>query len=246
MVGFSAQGGYTLMWNAYEGLEVDNYRIWRGTSSDKMEVVAQVAGSQLNYTDMNAPTGEVFYAVSFTPIHQTSIKRQSNAFATGDDISSNIVSTKSAANIILASSLSIITLTEDPQLTTESPTLQLYSLELPSYCTNNRVAWSIVEGEELATISTSGLLVAKEGKGVVKVRVSSLDGSNLKDEISIPVDIQMEDAVIDIKEQTTSIVTTRWFSLSGTMLPKRPSKGVFIEAEFLSNGTIRTKKKMVK
>lgn len=246
MVGISAQGGYSLMWNAYEGLEVDNYRIWRGTSSDNLEVVAQVAGSQLNYTDMNAPSGEVFYAVSFTPVHQTSVKRQSNALATGDDVISNIVSTKSAANIVQATSLSIITLTDDPQLTSETPTLQLYSLLLPTYCTYDRVAWSIVEGEELATISSSGLLKGTGGKGMVKVRVSSLDGSDLTDEISIPVDVQLEeDAIIAINEQATSVVDTRWFTLNGMMLTTRPAKGIFIEAEFLSNGTMNTKKIML-
>ena len=189
MIASTATGGYNLMWNAYEGLMVDNYRIWRGTSPDKLELLAQLPGSQQSFTDSNAPTNEVFYAVSFTPVESVFVRVLHRAPSVGGDVCSNVVSTKSASAMVLANSLSIVTLMENPTLTADFRTLQLYPILLPTYCTYNKVSWSIVEGEELAEISSNGVLTAKEGRGNVRVRASSLDGSNLTDEITVYVDV---------------------------------------------------------
>lgn len=192
MVGTSAMGGYNLMWNSYEGKDVDNYKIWRGTSADNLQLLTQVAGNVQNYTDLSAPVGEVFYAVSFEDRTQAETKtlKARRISTTRNDITSNIVSTKYAVNIIQATSLEIITIDNSLELNNETPTLQLYSLLLPAYCTFDKVAWYILEGEEYATISSSGLLTAREGIGTVKVGASSIDGSNLTAEISISVSIK--------------------------------------------------------
>ena len=246
MITTSASGGYNILWNAYEGLTVDNYRIWRGTSPDKLDLLSQVAGSQQSFTDFTTPSGEVFYAVSFSPISSTSVKGFHRASYAGDDVCSNVVSTRSAASMVLASSLSIVTLMENPSLTDDSRTLQLYSILLPTYCTYNKVAWSIVEGEEFAELSPNGLLTAKEGKGNVRVRVSSLDGSNLTDEITVYVDVPeyIDQEVIDGVERMKSdrdVTEVARYNLHGIRI-SAPQKGINIIR--MSDGT--TRKVMIK
>ena len=244
MIGKSAQGGYNLMWNAYEGMTVDNYRIWRGRTSDELQLVAQVAGSQQSYTDTEAPDGDICYAVSFTPVRKSSSQGERRAPAVGDDIVSNVVSTRSAAYIIQANSLSVITTESSPCLTDEKPTLQLYPLLLPTYCTFDKVAWSIIEGADLATISSNGILTGTGGQGTVTVRASSLDGSNLTADISIPTTVTNNpNGIITIRETTdVTVVGHCWFSLDGKKMTERPARGIYLEAELLSDGTIRTKK----
>ena len=172
MIGQSASGGYNLMWNAYEGMNVDSYQILRGTSADNLTTIDQLSSNQQCYTDQNAPDGILYYAIS-----------------TGN-ARSNVISTESAGEMQLATSLKVIANTTDaPVLEAEGGKLQLYAILLPTYCYYNKVAWSIVEGNDLATISPEGLLTASDkmcdGTEKVKVRVSTLDGSNLSDEITV-------------------------------------------------------------
>jgi len=191
MIGQAASGGYNLMWNAYEGLTVDNYKIMRGTSANNLTEIAQVSGSQQSYTDKNAPSGEVFYSIVFTPSEQAGGRRLVNRAAGSKNISSNVISTAEAQPMILATSVKIISQESSPKLTEQNPRLQLQYILSPVYCSYNKVLWSIVTGSEYATISPDGVLTSnmKEGNGnkSVKVRVSTLDGSALYDEITIPV-----------------------------------------------------------
>ena len=168
MIGLSAAGGYNLMWNAYEGLPVDNYQILRGTSANNLTVINQLAGNQQGYCDLTAPEGVLYYAIGV------------------GNIRSNVVSTEKAVEMQLATNLTVVA---DTILEAEGGKQQLYAILLPTYCYYNKVAWSIVEGNEYASISPDGLLTATDkecdGTEKVKVRVSTLDGSNLSDEITL-------------------------------------------------------------
>ncbi|MCR5534002.1 MAG: leucine-rich repeat protein [Bacteroidaceae bacterium] len=241
MITTSVSGGYNILWNAYEGLTVDNYRIWRGTSPDNLVLLAQMAGSQQSFTDSNAPSDEIYYAVSFSPVNRASVKSIRRASYAGGDVCSNVVSTRSASSMVLANSLSIVTLIENPSLTEDNRTLQLYSILLPTYCTYNKVAWSIVEGEELADISSNGLLTAKEGRGNVRVRVSTLDGSDLTDEITVYVNVPeyIDPDVLDSVDGTTSsygVSEIARYDLNGRKL-SAPQRGINIIR--MSDGTTR-------
>lgn len=191
MIGQAASGGYNLMWNAYEGLTVDNYKIMRGTTANNLTEIAQVSGSQQSYTDKNAPSGKVFYSIVFTPSEQASGRILVNRASGSKDISSNVISTAEAQPMILATSVKIISQESSPKLTEQNPRLQLQYILSPVYCSCNKVLWSIVSGSDYATISSDGVLTSnmKEGIGTesVKVKVSTLDGSALYDEITIPV-----------------------------------------------------------
>lgn len=211
MLGYSPLGGYNLMWNSYEGLTVDNYQIWRGTNPDNMEFYAQVAGSQQNYTDLSPAEGNNYYSIVFNP--QTTHRSARRASPVNDEsiVRSNWVSSDGGTAIVLAQSIEITTGTVT-SLTKETPTVNLYCNILPAYSTIGKVSWGIVEGAEFATIDSEGRLTAKEGVGTVVVRATTIDGSNLKTEISIPCNVPGKllgdvngDGVVDVSDAVATI-----------------------------------------
>ena len=211
MLGYSPLGGYNLMWNSYEGLTVDNYQIWRGTNPDNMEFYAQVAGSQQNYTDLSPAEGNNYYSIVFNP--QTTHRSARRASPVNDEsiVRSNWVSSDGGTAIVLAQSIEITTGTVT-SLTKETPTVNLYCNILPAYSTIGKVSWSIVEGAEYATIDSEGRLTAKEGVGTVTVRATTIDGSNLKTEISIPCNVPGKlqgdvngDGIVDVSDAVATI-----------------------------------------
>lgn len=179
MINLAAAGGYNLMWNSYEGMEVDYYTIMRGPSADNLTELTQIAGSQQNYTDMNAPQGEMFYAVTFTPTAAEMLRGKA-AGRTSVAVSSNVVSTSEAIAATYATSMQILSVEPEMRLTYEQGALHLFTEMQPLSATFNRVSWEIVEGDGLATIDANGLLTATgEGSGNVVVRATALDGSGL-------------------------------------------------------------------
>ena len=185
MINLAAAGGYNLMWNSYEGIEVDYYTIMRGPSADNLTELRQIAGSQQSYTDMNAPQGEMFYAVTFTPT-AAEMQRAKAAGRTGVAVSSNVVSTSEAIAATYATSMQILSVEPEMRLTYGQGALHLFTEMQPLSATFNRVAWEIVEGDGLATIDANGLLTATgEGSGNVVVRATALDGSRLTAEATI-------------------------------------------------------------
>lgn len=52
-----------LIWDGYEGFEFASYNIYRGTSINDLALLVQVQSNLNSYTDVNAPTGDVFYQV---------------------------------------------------------------------------------------------------------------------------------------------------------------------------------------
>lgn len=66
-----------LSWNQYIGTTVPAYKIYRGTSTSNMSFLNQVSSSTTAYTDLNPPTGNVFYRINFkAPINCTSNSAQ--------------------------------------------------------------------------------------------------------------------------------------------------------------------------
>ena len=211
MLGYSPLGGYNLMWNSYEGLAVDNYQIWRGNNPDNMEFYAQVAGSQQNYTDLSPAEGNNYYSIVFNPQATHRSARRTSPVNDEGVVRSNWVSSDGGTAIVLAQSIEITTGTVT-SLTKETPIVNLYCNILPAYSTIGKVSWSIVEGAEFATIDSEGRLTAKEGVGTVTVRATTIDGSNLKTEISIPCNVPGKllgdvngDGVVDVSDAVATI-----------------------------------------
>jgi hypothetical protein len=61
---------WNLLWNGYAGLPagVQQYQVLRGTSPTNLSVIATLFAAPYNtYSDFNAPTGTLFYAVRIAP-----------------------------------------------------------------------------------------------------------------------------------------------------------------------------------
>lgn len=215
------QRGNNLMWNVYEGLEVNSYIIMRGTSANNLKAIATIAGSQQNYTDYDAPAGVSYYAVKFEASIVAGAKAMNGSRSTvAEDVSSNVISSEEAMATTEATSIYAGTVESNAKLTTDQQELHMVAMILPTYATFNKVNWSIVSGGEYASISQSGLLTAKGGKGDVVVRVVTLDGSNLSNEITIPCDVNVLAQDIDVRAAKKSVEVGSYLLLNAVLTPK--------------------------
>lgn len=219
MINKTTTNGYNLMWNSYEGLDVASYIIMRGTAANKLKAIAEIAGSQQNYTDTDAPEGISYYAVTFRTAQVTSARGISRT-ADIDDVSSNVISSEEAQPTTMATSIHAGTVESVASLTQSQQQLHLTASILPTYSTYNQVRWAIVSGNELASISQSGLLTALGGKGDVTIRVTTLDGSNLSDEITIPCDVIILANNIDIRAEKKTVEEGESITLNAVITPR--------------------------
>lgn len=190
--------GNNIMWNAYEGLNVDNYIILRGSDADKLKTIATVPASQLSYADMSAPEGTCFYAVRFNEVQAVAKDGKLYAQQLEDKVQSNVVSSDDAMPTVAATGISVGTVEKVAALSNQQPQLHLAAVILPAYATFNKVGWTIVSGSEYATLASNGVLTATGGKGNVVVRATTLDGSALSAEITIPCDYTVQATAISI------------------------------------------------
>jgi photosystem II stability/assembly factor-like uncharacterized protein len=54
---------WNLIWEAYQGFTVPTYNIYRGTTAEDMIQIASCSGSILQYSDLNAPEGTIYYQI---------------------------------------------------------------------------------------------------------------------------------------------------------------------------------------
>jgi len=54
---------WNLIWSHYEGLDVSTYKLYRGTSSDNITFLTDIAGTLNSFTDNNPPSQDVFYQI---------------------------------------------------------------------------------------------------------------------------------------------------------------------------------------
>lgn len=211
--------GNNLMWNAYEGLEVTSYIIMRGSSEKNLKAIATISGSQQNYTDYDAPAGVSYYAVKFETNTSAGAKGMGRV-AASEDVSSNVISSEEAMPTTQATTLYAGTVESIAKLSNSQQQLHMVATILPTYVTFNKVSWSIVSGGEYASISQSGLLTAKGGKGDVVVRVVTLDGSNLSSEITIPCDVNILTSDIDVRASKKTVAVGDYLLLNAVLTPK--------------------------
>ncbi|MBK7214279.1 MAG: T9SS type A sorting domain-containing protein [Bacteroidales bacterium] len=57
---------WNLIWTNYLGFNVGSYAIYRGTSPDQMSQIASISSSFASYTDLNAPSGTIYYMIEVT------------------------------------------------------------------------------------------------------------------------------------------------------------------------------------
>jgi PKD repeat protein len=56
-------GSWNLIWDGYQGFNFSTYRIYRGTSTANMVLLTQLPSSSTSYTDLNPPSGTVYYQI---------------------------------------------------------------------------------------------------------------------------------------------------------------------------------------
>ena len=218
--------GYNLMWNAYEGMNVESYTILRGTSEDNLQPIEYVAGSQQSYTDLTANAGKYYYAVAFSPASGSTYAK-SRAARASHGIRSNIISTEEALPTTLATSIAINCVESNNSLTNTQQTIHLYGVVLPTYSTYSRVSWSVVRNDDLASISNNGVLTAKGGRGLVTVRATTLDGSKLYVDYDVACNVDKEAVGIVIVEKdglSTDVKPIIYYDLEGRKI-QTPARG---------------------
>lgn len=179
---------WNLVWTRYEGRDVESYRILGGASADNLGVIAEVSGHQTSYSDLAASSDMKYYAVE-TVSGAEPVAKRSNEFSTAVACRSNVVSTDNAISAVLAQQITILSDKEDMVIEGSSgeASLQLMAAIYPLNTTVQRLNWQVAEGNDIATISASGLLTAKED-GIVTVRAYAVDGSGVYGEVQVRVD----------------------------------------------------------
>ena len=211
----SATKGYSLVWNAYEGMDIESYRILRGTSTDNLTQIAEVAGSLQNYTDISAPAGTCFYAIAYVPAsaqqHAESCAMRSNT--SNAYMLSNAVSTTEATEAVAATSIEIGILEKYDSKTIYNGNCRFHltATMLPTNASLSGVKWSIVSGDNIAHLSSDGVLTSKGlDWGDVVVRAEATDGSGLYSEKKIfikgtyhyeDIDLYMPKTTIEVGEK---------------------------------------------
>ena len=92
-----------------------------------------------------------------------------------------MISTADAYNVTMVEQIDIHTQEGGYELTEATPQLHLYAVVTPATATIALVEWSIVKGENLAKITTDGLLTIKDNTtgGIVEVQAKAIDGSGI-------------------------------------------------------------------
>ncbi len=211
------QNSVNIIWTPYEGGVIDQYTILRGTSPDNLQVLTTASGYETSYTDKTVVEGEdYYYALSYSNTYETEWitlnKGQRNKpamvrsnVATG---SSNIVASNESYETIFPTALSIHTLETDSKITNQQTKLHLYPAFIPNNATIGRVAWSITAGANLAQIDNNGELsyIGNGQSGSVIVEGRTIDGSNLSNTITIPVEWKIDTVYVESIELSPSVV----------------------------------------
>lgn len=187
MMNRGAGNSWNILWNQYEGAEIGTYRILRGTSPQNLSVIAEVAGGTTSYTDVNAPAGTLYYALSYNVASAVKSTARNTGLRASADILSNTVCTYNAASAVLAENVYIYT-TDELALYPGHANINLYADVYPLNATFKKLVWSVVEGSDIACVDQNGALTAEGSKnGTVTVRASTVDGSGVYSDISIVV-----------------------------------------------------------
>lgn len=181
-------GAVNLIWNAYEGGIVDSYRVLRGTSADRLDLLAEVSGAHTAYTDLNAGDGTYFYALEYDetysdewqPMTRTSKERSSGSGR------SNVVCTDGAWTVVPAEQLNVLAIEKELVLTPSQPTLHLQAEILPAMADIRTVNWQILEGGELASLTQNGVLTARgKENGEIVVCATTVDGTDIEARVTV-------------------------------------------------------------
>ena len=208
---------WNLIWNRYEGAEVESYLVFRGSSTDNMgEHIATLSGSNTSYTDITPDASAPYYEIGYVLANYAASAPKRHVKAAKSNVSgkSNVVNVANANTLVHAEKIAILSANNKYKTTADNIMLLLYAEITPVTATYQQVGWDIIEGGDLATIDQSGLLTActPNKGGTVIVKATTLDGTN----ISATRDITIEEIIVEDKPE-----------------PNEPDKKVYYLVDFL-------------
>lgn len=188
MLNKGVDGAVNLIWNAYEGGIVDSYRVLRGTSADRLELLAEVSGAHTAYTDLNTGDGTYFYALEYDETYSDEWQPMTRTSKDGSSGSgrSNVVCTDGAWTVVPAEQLNVLAIEKELVLTPSQPTLHLQAEILPAMADIRTVNWQILEGGELASLTQNGVLTARgKENGEIMVCATTMDGTGIEARVTV-------------------------------------------------------------
>ena len=175
---------WNLIWNRYEGAEVESYLVFRGSSTDNMgEHIATLSGSNTSYTDITPDASAPYYEIGYVLANYAASAPKRHVKTAKSNVSgkSNVVNVANANTLVHAEKIAILSANNKYKTTADNIMLLLYAEITPVTATYQQVGWDIIEGGDLATIDQSGLLTActPNKGGTVIVKATTLDGTNI-------------------------------------------------------------------
>ena len=82
-------GAWNLIWSHYEGINFGSYKIYRGTSLSNMALLTTIQNNLNSYTDLNPPTGIVYYQIEIINPNNCSPTKSINYSSSKSNITSN-------------------------------------------------------------------------------------------------------------------------------------------------------------
>lgn len=212
MINKGVGNSWNLIWSQYEGATIESYRILRGTTPDNLTMIGEVSGNATSYSDANAPQGMLYYALEFDTKYDDNWQPMSARLTKATDktaVRSNVISTTSASDAVFPTHILIHPMEEKLSLSAEQPVMHLSATIHPLQATFRTVNWTIVAGNDLAYINQNGVLtgIGNEKAGTVIARATTIDGSGVYAEISIPVSAF---SAVGIEENTIT-EPEKWF-----------------------------------
>lgn len=195
-----------LHWTPYEGADIAQYVVYAGSSPENMQVVETLSGYSRSYVHCRSSDGVTFYAIGMKMKDEAMNSQAKRTVDSHGNVKSNVISSMEAYAVKMVTDIEILTEEADATISEAQPTLHLKAWVMPVFATISNVEWSIVEGEQFATVSKDGVLTANMGAkaGAVVVQAKAIDGSEVvaKRTFDIPQSTGMSAATDDMSAVT--------------------------------------------
>lgn len=168
-----------LVWSRYEGLEVESYRVLKGTSPEDMSVYDTLSGNLTSFTDAAGDAADHCYSIEM--VAPSAPAARSRAQVTSPR--SNVVWGGDAAPAVLATSVAVSPVSGGAKFNGRRA-VSLQARVLPTNATISKVNWEVVSGADYMDVDIYGNVTAKDyGKAVI--RATAMDGSGTYGEIEL-------------------------------------------------------------
>lgn len=102
-------GTWNLIWDKYEGFDYPSFEIYRGTSTNSLTKIAEIASNSFTYTDLSPPEDVAYYQILAINPNPCGLDEKKNSKENFSNTRSNIVSSQESSirNDILSNNINI-------------------------------------------------------------------------------------------------------------------------------------------